>query len=120
MSDITQILQQAKAGEAQARDALYEAVYQELRQMASAQLAREKPGRTLQSTARMHEAYLRLSGNQPFENRCHFFAAAGEPMRRVLVDNARRKLSAKGADLPIVFTSQTWLPRSGGAVGSIG
>jgi hypothetical protein len=63
--------------------------------MAAAKLAQEKPGQTLNATALVHEAYLRLVGDQHFDGRGHFFAAAGEAMRRVLVDNARRKLSAK-------------------------
>ena len=70
-------------------------VYAELRQLAAQRLANEKPGQTLDATALVHEAYLRLVGDQHFDNRGHFFAAAAEAMRRVLVDNARRKLSAK-------------------------
>jgi RNA polymerase sigma factor (TIGR02999 family) len=95
MTDVTQILEQVEAGQAGAREQLFEAVYSELRRMAAGQMAKEQPGQTLQPTALVHEAYMRLAGNQPFDNRCHFFAAAGEAMRRVLVDNARRKLSAK-------------------------
>lgn len=95
MTDVTQILEQVEAGQEGAREQLFEAVYAELRRMAAGQMAKEQPGQTLQPTALVHEAYLRLAGNQPFENRRYFFAAAGEAMRRVLVDNARRKLSAK-------------------------
>ena len=95
MHDVTQILEQINAGQEQAQGQLLDAVYTELRQMAASQMAREKPGQTLQPTALVHEAYLRLTGSQLFENRRHFFGAAGEAMRRVLVDNARRKLSAR-------------------------
>lgn len=95
MRDVSLILKMVRADEPKAREALFEAVYDELRQMAAAQLAEEKPGHTLQPTALVHEAYMRLLGNQPYDNREYFFAAAGEAMRRVLVDNARRKLSAK-------------------------
>ncbi len=70
-------------------------VYDELRRLAAAQLAHEKPGQTLDATALVHEAYLRLVGDQQFENRRHFFAAAAEAMRRILVENARRKHSLK-------------------------
>jgi RNA polymerase sigma factor (TIGR02999 family) len=70
-------------------------VYDELRKLAAAQMAREKPGQTLDATALVHEAYLRLVGDQHFDNRRHFFAAAAEAMRRILVENARRKKRLK-------------------------
>jgi RNA polymerase sigma factor (TIGR02999 family) len=70
-------------------------VYEELRKLAAAKLARENPGQTLQATALVHEAYLRLAGDQRFDGRGHFFAAAAEAMRRILVDAARRKKAAK-------------------------
>src|SRR5216683_1633375 len=70
-------------------------VYDELRRLAAAQMAQEKPGQTLDATALVHEAYLRLVGDQHFENRRHFFAAAAESMRRILIDRARRKLRDK-------------------------
>src|SRR4051794_1060305 len=83
------------AGDAQAASKLLPLVYAELRRLATQQLSREKPGQTLQPTALVHEAYLRLLGNngtnKKSDNRGHFFAAAAESMRRILVDNARRK-----------------------------
>ena len=84
-------------GEAGRAEELLELVYGELRQMAAAAMAREKPGRTLQPTALVHEAYLRLFGKEGarFENRAHFFGAAGEAMRRILVDEARKRGAAK-------------------------
>src|SRR5207244_7466482 len=78
-------------GNAQAAEQLLPLVYDELRRLAAAQLAREKPGQTLDATALVHEAYLRLVGDAGFANRGHFFAAAAEAMRRILVENARRK-----------------------------
>jgi RNA polymerase sigma factor (TIGR02999 family) len=95
MSDVTQILKAINAGDAHAASQLMPLVYDELRQLAAQRLAHEKPGQTLDATALVHEAYMRLAGDQHFDNRRHFFAAAGEAMRRVLVDHARRKLSAK-------------------------
>src|SRR5437879_4415408 len=91
MSDVTHILQAMEAGDPHAAEQLFPVVYDELRQLAAAQMAREKPGQTLDATALVHEAYLRLVGDQQFDNRGHFFAAAAESMRRILVDNARRK-----------------------------
>jgi RNA polymerase sigma factor (TIGR02999 family) len=91
MSDLTRILDAIQAGEPQAAGKLLPLVYDELRRLAAVQMAREKPGQTLDATALVHEAYLRLAGNQQFENRRHFFAAAVEAMRRILVENARRK-----------------------------
>lgn len=70
-------------------------VYDELRKLAAAKMAQERPGHTLNATALVHEAYIRLVGNQRFDNRGHFFAAAAEAMRRILVDDARRKRSEK-------------------------
>jgi RNA polymerase sigma factor (TIGR02999 family) len=93
MADVTRPLDAAENGKAAA--GLIPLVYSELRKLAAAQLAWEKPGLTLDTTALVHEAYLRLAGDQRFENRRHFLAAAGQAMRRVLVDHARRKLSAK-------------------------
>jgi RNA polymerase sigma factor (TIGR02999 family) len=95
MSDVTQILEQVNAGHVEARQQLFEAVYQELRQMAAAQLAHEKPGQTLQPTALVHEAYVRLVGNQPCTDRSHFFRVAAEAMRCILIDQARRKRRLK-------------------------
>jgi RNA polymerase sigma factor (TIGR02999 family) len=91
MSDVTRLLAAAAAGERQAAADLLPVVYAELRQLAAARLGRENPGQTLQPTALVHEAYLRLVGDQRFDGRGHFFAAAAEAMRRILVEGARRK-----------------------------
>jgi RNA polymerase sigma factor (TIGR02999 family) len=91
MNEVTRILSDLAQGDAQAAGQLLPLVYDELRRLAAAQLAGEKPGQTLQATALVHEAYLRLVGDQGFANRRHFFAAAAEAMRRILVENARRK-----------------------------
>ena len=91
---ITQLLADASAGEAGAEERLLVAVYGELRQMAQRHMARERPGQTLQPTALVHEAYLRLGGGEQalrFENRAHFFTAAAEAMRRILIESARRR-----------------------------
>ncbi len=98
MSDVTQLLDAAAGGDRQAAADLLPLVYDELRKLAGARMAEEKPGDTLQATALVHEAYLRLVGaaDAPrWDHRGHFFAAAGEAMRRILVDNARRKKRAK-------------------------
>jgi RNA polymerase sigma factor (TIGR02999 family) len=96
MSDVTRILLQIKAGDPVATDQLLPLVYDELRKLAAAKLAQEQPGHTLQATALVHEAYLRIVGHkdgQPeseWNSRGHFFAAAAEAMRRILVERARR------------------------------
>jgi RNA polymerase sigma factor (TIGR02999 family) len=97
MSDVTRILNAIERGEAQATDELLPLVYEELRLLAAQKLSHESPGQTLQATALVHEAYLRMVGGEPqtWENRGHFFAAAAEAMRRILVENARRKKSLK-------------------------
>lgn len=97
MNDVTHILSAIEQGDPSASDELLPLVYQELRQLAQQRLAREKPGQTLQATALVHEAYLRLVGDQDqgWDSRGHFFAAAAEAMRRVLVENARRKRTEK-------------------------
>jgi RNA polymerase sigma factor (TIGR02999 family) len=94
MSDVTHLLQRANRGDGQAAAELLPLVYDELRKLAAGRMANEAPGHTLDATALVHEAYLRLvgpAGEQSFANRRHFFAAAAEAMRRILVDNARRK-----------------------------
>jgi RNA polymerase sigma factor (TIGR02999 family) len=93
MSDVTRILNAIERGDAKATDELLPLVYEELRVLAAQKLSHESPGQTLQATALVHEAYLRLveSGSQNWQNRRHFFAAAAEAMRRILVENARRK-----------------------------
>jgi len=97
MSYVTRILQAIEQGDTRAVDRLLPAVYQELRRLAAQKLSREKPGQTLQATALVHEAYLRLVGvdNQTWKSRTHFFAAAAEAMRRILIENARKKHSLK-------------------------
>jgi RNA polymerase sigma factor (TIGR02999 family) len=94
MSDVTRILSSIEQGDPHAARRLLPLVYGELRRLAAAKLGREKPGQTLQPTALVHEAYLRLVGGQDelkWENRRHFFAAAAEAMRRILIEHARRK-----------------------------
>ena len=97
MSEVTRILAAIERGDVRAVDQLFPLVYQELRQLAAVRLSKELPGQTLQATALVHEAYLRLVGseNQNWTSRGHFFAAAAEAMRRILIDNARRKKSLK-------------------------
>ncbi len=97
MTDVTQILTAIAGGDQMAADELLTVVYEELRLLAAQLLRREKPGQTLQATAIVHEAYMRLvgSGKGQWEGRRHFFGAAAEAMRRILVENARRKKSLK-------------------------
>jgi RNA polymerase sigma factor (TIGR02999 family) len=93
VNDVTHILESIRQGDPNAADELLPLVYQELRKLAAARMAQESPGQTLQPTALVHEAWLRLvgDGNPRFDGRGHFFAAAAESMRRILIDNARRK-----------------------------
>src|SRR5260370_1194730 len=94
MSDVTQILNAIEAGDPKAASQLWPLVYNELRRVAAGQMAREKPGQTLDATALVHEAYVRLVGadvDKHWDGRGHFFAAAAEAMRRILVEAARRK-----------------------------
>ena len=98
MSDVTQILSRIEAGDLAASNELLPLVYEELRRLAAQRLAQEKPGQTLQATALVHEAYLRLvqvDQARRWNSRAHFFRAASEAMRRILVDQARRKHSLK-------------------------
>jgi RNA polymerase sigma factor (TIGR02999 family) len=98
MKSVTEILDAAAGGDARAAAELLPLVYTELRSLASARLASEKPGHTLQATALVHEAYLRLVGSEPdrgWNGRGHFFAAAAEAMRRIVVEHARRKKRLK-------------------------
>jgi RNA polymerase sigma factor (TIGR02999 family) len=97
MTDVTRILNAIEQGDAKAADELLPLVYEELRRLATQKMSHEKPGQTLQATALVHEAYIRLVGseNHNWENRCHFFNFAAEAMRRILIENARRKQRLK-------------------------
>ena len=97
MSDVTQILSAIDEGDPKAADQLLPLVYEELRKLAAARMASEKPGQTLQATALVHEAWLRLAGSnrQEWRGRSHFFGAAAEAMRRILIDKARQKSALK-------------------------
>src|SRR5258706_7082776 len=97
MSDVTQILQAVERGDPKAADELLPLVYKELRKLAASKMANEAAGNTLQPTALVHEAWLRLVGkdNPKFAGRAHFFAAAAEAMRRILIDRARRKRAVR-------------------------
>jgi RNA polymerase sigma factor (TIGR02999 family) len=117
MSDVTKVLDAIGAGDSHAAARLLPLVYDELRRLAAQKLAQEKPGQTFQATALVHEAYLRLVGTgdeQSWNGRGHFFAAAAEAMRRILVENARRKQRLKhGGDrtqLPDVDPNQLAAP----------
>ncbi|HBE66540.1 MAG TPA: RNA polymerase subunit sigma [Planctomycetaceae bacterium] len=115
MSDVTQVLNRIDAGEPGAADELLPLVYEQLRQLAAARMSHERSDHTLQATALVHEAYMRLvrgDGNSSWDGRGHFFAAAAESMRRILVEAARRKASKKrGGELRRVefadFVNQT-------------
>jgi RNA polymerase sigma factor (TIGR02999 family) len=104
MNDVTHILSEIEQGDPSAAEKLLPLVYNELRKLAAVKLAQEKPGQTLQATALVHEAYVRLVGNhereKSWDNRGHFFAAAAESMRRILVDSARRKKADKRGNNP--------------------
>lgn len=97
MSEVTRLLDAVERGEPQAAEELLPLVYEELRRLATAKMAQERPGQTLQPTALVHEAWLRLVADEGvrFEGRGHFFAAAAEAMRRILIDRARQKLALK-------------------------
>jgi RNA polymerase sigma factor (TIGR02999 family) len=97
MGEVTRILKAVGEGETKAADDLLSLVYGELRRLAAQQMANEAPGQTLQPTALVHEAWLRLAGNNTphFANRAHFFAAASEAMRRILIESARRKQAVR-------------------------
>jgi RNA polymerase sigma factor (TIGR02999 family) len=123
MSDVTRILSAIQQGDRQASEQLLPLVYQELRRLAAQKMANENPGQTLQATALVHEAYLRLVGveqSQGWDSRGHFFAAAAEAMRRILVEKARRKNRLKhggdrqridlDADCTFADTSSDQLP----------
>ena len=117
MPDVTRLLDAAAAGDPAAAADLLPLVYDELRKLAAARLAEEKPGQTLQPTALVHEAYLRLvdvKQAQHWSGRGHFFAAAAEAMRRILIDQARRKLRPKrGGDRIRIDLDELALPSAG-------
>ena len=136
VSDIMQILSSIESGDAQAASELLPLVYTELRRLAAAHMAHEKPGQTLQATGLVHEAYLRLVGTdhaQRWNSRGHFFAAAAEAMRRILIEQARSKQSQKAeqrgraASYPRTIGSTCrsmmrfwiWITRSRSSAGSI-
>jgi RNA polymerase sigma factor (TIGR02999 family) len=105
MRDVTQLLQAAATGDSRAAGELLPIVYEELRRLAAQKMANEAAGHTLQPTALVHEAWLRLGGREvpAFQNRAHFFGAAAEAMRRILIEHARRRLAAKrGAGVEVV------------------
>ncbi len=113
IGEITRLLQNMREGNPKAEEELLSRVYQELRALAASKLAREIPGQTLQATALVHEAWLRLAGGngQSFHDRAYFFAAAGEAMRRILVEKARRKKRVKhGGNLEKVDLENVDLP----------
>ena len=115
MSDVTQILNAIERGDAKAADELLPLVYEELRLLAAQKMAQEKPGQTLQATALVHEAYIRLvkGGDQDWHSRGHFFSAAAEAMRRILVDRARRKKGPQhGGDHIQVTLNESLLSKS--------
>lgn len=97
MSEVTRLQESAHAGDSSSADQLLPLVYEELRRLAAARMAHEPPGQTLQPTALVHEAWMRLagSGNPRWNSRAHFFGAAAEAMRRILIDQARRKLARR-------------------------
>jgi RNA polymerase sigma factor (TIGR02999 family) len=113
MSELTVILRRVQQGEAKAAEELLPLVYQELRGLAGRKMAAESPGQTLQPTALVHEAWLRLTGGAApgFYNRAHFFGAAAEAMRRILIERARRRLAAKrGAGAAVVPLDEVEIP----------
>jgi len=115
MSDVTRILNAIEGGDARATDGLLPLVYEELRLLAAQKLSRETPGQTLQATALVHEAYMRLVGSdgQGWDSQGHFFSAAAEAMRRILIDRARRKKGPRrGGDCIQVMLNESLLGES--------
>jgi RNA polymerase sigma factor (TIGR02999 family) len=112
-AEVTRLLQAASAGDPKAAAELLPLVYEELRRLATQKMAREAANHTLQPTALVHEAWLRLAGSEAarFENRAHFFGAAAEAMRRILIERARRRLAAKrGAGAGVVDLDEIEIP----------
>ncbi|MHC4166328.1 MAG: ECF-type sigma factor [Planctomycetota bacterium] len=119
MSDVTRILEAIEKGDVKAADELLPLVYEELRRLAARKMSQEAPGQTLQPTALVHEAYMRLVGSQSrdWKSRTHFVAAAAEAMRRILIDTARRKKSLKlGGDRRRIDLGDVVLSGSGDAL----
>ncbi len=113
MSDITHILDRVQQGDVAAAEELLPLVYEELRRLAAQKMANEAAGHTLQPTALVHEAWLRLGGSDApsFQNRAHFFGAAAEAMRRILIERARRRIAAKrGAGAAVVDVDEVEIP----------
>ncbi len=113
MNEVTTILDRAQQGDPKAAEELLPLVYEELRKLAAHKMAHESGGHTLQPTALVHEAWLRLGGGEgaQFENRAHFFGAAAEAMRRILIDRARRRLAAKrGSGAGVVDLDEVEIP----------
>ena len=113
MSEITHLLGRLEQGDANAAEELLPLVYEELRRLAASKMANEAPGQTLQPTALVHEAWLRLGGSEApsFQNRAHFFGAAAEAMRRILIERARRRVAAKrGAGAAMVDVDEIEIP----------
>ena len=113
MSGVTHILGRLEQGDAKAAEELLPLVYDELRRLAASKMANEAPGHTLQPTALVHEAWLRLGGSEApsFQNRAHFFGAAAEAMRRILIERARRRVAAKrGAGAAMVNVDEIEIP----------
>jgi RNA polymerase sigma factor (TIGR02999 family) len=114
MADVTRILDAIEQGDPHAPDQLLPLVYEELRKLAASRLASERPGQTLEATALVHEAYLRLVPNHHWDSRGHFFAAASEAMRRILIEQARRKNREKhGGNLLRVDLSEADIANTG-------
>lgn len=114
MSEVTRILNQIIDGSQRSVDQLLPAVYDELRRMAAVKMSQEKPGQTLDATGLVHEAFLRLVGNESFESRKHFFGAAAEAMRRILIDRARaRNAEKRGGQAMRAEMELDQIPQSG-------
>src|SRR5438105_15099509 len=117
MNEVTRVLSAIEGGDPQAAEQLLPLVYQELRQLAAQKLAQEKPGQTLEATALVHEAYLRLvdvEKAQHWDSRGHFFAAAAEAMRRILIERARRKTAPKHGGDDASISTRSRSPRMTG------
>ena len=113
MSDVTQILERVEQGDGKAAEELLPLVYEELRKLAATKMAQERPGQTLQPTALVHEAWLRLAGETHWNNRQHFFRAAAQAMQRILVDRARqRRAERRGGRLQETELTESKAPAS--------